>query len=60
MKAWIYLLLLLAILALCWFSPVVQTNWERGRDAGVLFYTDLEDLEEILSTVDTSMKSSQD
>ncbi len=53
-------MLLLAILVLSWFGPVVQTNWENGSDAGVLFYTDLEDLEEILNTVDTWMEVSQD
>lgn len=60
MKAWIYLLLLLGILAVCWFGPVIQTNWERGRDAGALFYTDVEDFGKILKDVNTWRKKAQE
>lgn len=59
MKPWIYGLIILAILVSCWFGPVVQTNWEMGRDAGALFYTEVDDFIKIVKEVDSWSKKAK-
>ena len=74
MKRFIYALFLLVILAFYilddapweslgplhrWLGPVVANNWEKRRDAGALFYTDVKDFNKILKDLSVGRRKAR-